>query len=153
MKRENVGVVTPSESNQPILASRCRPCPRLNDVSDWHERGGETMIHCPPMPTLKDRPTLADYQAYVTLLEQERGFANQSAVEKCLLLGEEIGELFKAVRNATNMGVDETATTTPIGEELADVLIYLCSIANRFEVDLEAAFRAKEVKNHMRTWK
>jgi NTP pyrophosphatase (non-canonical NTP hydrolase) len=36
---------------------------------------------------------------------------------------------------------------------LADCLIYLCAIANRYGIDLEAAFRAKEAKNRERTWK
>ena len=39
-----------------------------------------------------------------------------------------------------------------VADELADVLIFLCSIANRYDVDLEAAFRDKEVLNKSRTW-
>jgi len=31
-------------------------------------------------------------------------------------------------------------------------LIYLCSIANRLNIDLETAFRQKEVINHNRQW-
>ena len=104
------------------------------------------------MPTLCDRPTLGDFQAYVTQLERERGFSNQTALEKCLLLGEEIGELFKSVRKATKMGIDQTASVAPVADELADVLIYLCSIANRLGVSLESAFRAKEEQNHRRRW-
>jgi NTP pyrophosphatase (non-canonical NTP hydrolase) len=104
------------------------------------------------MPTLCDRPTLSEFQAYVAQLERERGFAEQTALEKCLLLGEEIGELFKSVRKAVNMKIDQTASVTPVAEELADILIYLCSIANRFGVSLESAFRAKEEENHRRRW-
>ncbi|MGF1733595.1 hypothetical protein [Photobacterium kasasachensis] len=47
------------------------------------------------MPELKKNPTLAEFQQYVYELEIERGFADQNAQTKCLLLGEEIGELFK----------------------------------------------------------
>ena len=104
------------------------------------------------MPVLAPKPTLADLQLYVSELEVERGFAGQSAVEKCLLLGEEVGELFKSVRKATRMGVDPSSTVAPVAEELADLLIYLCSVANRFEVDLEAAFRKKEERNSQRSW-
>ena len=50
------------------------------------------------MPTLKESPTLKDFQQYVNELEVERGFEKDSAIIKCLLLGEEVGELFKAVR-------------------------------------------------------
>ena len=48
------------------------------------------------MPELNKNPLLKDYQAYVAALETERGFCSQSAKDKCLLLGEEVGELFKA---------------------------------------------------------
>lgn len=32
------------------------------------------------------------------------------------------------------------------------LFIYLCAIANRYNVDLEKAFLAKEAKNKQRTW-
>lgn len=38
-------------------------------------------------------------------------------------------------------------------DELADLIIYLCAIANRYEIDLEQAFREKEEINKERTWK
>ena len=104
------------------------------------------------MPKLNEHPTLADFQRYVAELEMERGFEDQTVRDKCLLLGEEIGELFKAIRRADGLKVDHESTFGEIGDELADVLIYLCAIANRCDVDLEAAFRAKEVVNHRRTW-
>ena len=103
------------------------------------------------MPSLSPDPLLADLQRYVAELEQERGFADQGVIEKCLLLGEEIGELFKAVRTQQGLKVDVPGGE--VGEELADILIYLCAIANRLDVDLEAAFRAKEAKNHGRRWR
>ncbi|MCX6099965.1 MAG: pyrophosphohydrolase [Candidatus Bipolaricaulota bacterium] len=78
-----------------------------------------------PLPL---RGTLADFQRYVAELERERGFDDQTARDKCLLLGEEVGELFRAVRRAEG------------------------AIANRYGVDLEAAFRAKEAKNRERAW-
>ena len=104
------------------------------------------------MPRLNDHPTLADFQVYVANLEAERGFADQSARDKCLLLGEEIGELFKAVRKAEGLKVDADSEFGSIPEELADIFIYLCAIANRYNVDLETAFRDKEVINHQRSW-
>ena len=42
---------------------------------------------------LKSDPTLGDFQDYVRKLEDERGFTDQSAIEKCLLLGEELATL------------------------------------------------------------
>lgn len=58
------------------------------------------------MPSLKSNPTLSDLQRYVSELEQERGFAHQDVLQKCLLLGEEVGELFKTIRK--RKGTKET---------------------------------------------
>ena len=104
------------------------------------------------MPTLNEHPTLADFQAYVAKLETERGFADQSVRDKCLLLGEEIGELFKAVRKAEGLKVDVSSQFGTVSEELADIFIYVCAIANRYGIDLEVAFREKEAINHQRSW-
>jgi NTP pyrophosphatase (non-canonical NTP hydrolase) len=98
-------------------------------------------------------PTLRDFQEYVKRLEAERGFTQQNAIEKCLLLGEEMGELFKAVRKTMKLKTDVNANIGSIDEELADIMIYVCSIANRFDIDLEDAFRKKEEHNKKRTWK
>jgi len=105
------------------------------------------------MPNLNQNPTLANFQNYVSELETERGFAHQTIIDKCLLLGEEVGELFKAVRKSEGLAVDENSSFTEIGDELTDILIYLCAVANRKGIDLEKAFREKEEKNKKRTWK
>jgi NTP pyrophosphatase (non-canonical NTP hydrolase) len=78
---------------------------------------------------------------------------NQTIIDKCLLLGEEVGELFKAVRKSEGLAVDSNSSFTEIGDELTDIFIYLCAIANRKGIDLEEAFRKKEVKNKLRIWK
>ena len=104
------------------------------------------------MPELKQNPTLKDFQNYVTQLEKERGFTDQTVLQRSLLLGEEVGELFKAIRKSQNIGVDQKSTIGSVDEELADVLIFVCSIANRFGIDLEKAFREKEEINKKRTW-
>ena len=105
------------------------------------------------MPELKDQPTLSNYQNYVNQLEKERGFSDQSTIDKCLLLGEEVGELFKAVRKTEGLAMDSNSRVTEVGDELTDIFIYLCAIANRNNIDLEKAFRAKEEVNKKRTWK
>ncbi|SDH91648.1 NTP pyrophosphatase, house-cleaning of non-canonical NTPs [Vibrio xiamenensis] len=104
------------------------------------------------MPILKANPQLVDFQNYVKELEVERGFSDQRVNDKCLLLGEEVGELFKAVRKAEGIAVDPQSKVGDIGDELADIFIYLCSIANRYQIDLESAFVNKEQKNSQRTW-
>lgn len=106
------------------------------------------------MLKLKSNPTVQDFQRYVLQLEKERGFDNQNATQKGLLLGEEVGELFKAMRkHEAQLRVDENSQVYDVADELADVFIYLCAIANRYEVDLEEAFRQKEEKNKTRVWK
>jgi len=105
------------------------------------------------MPNLTKNPTLENFQNYVAELETERGFANQTVIDKCLLLGEEVGELFKAVRKSEGLAVDSNSNFTEIGDELTDIFIYLCAIANRKGIDLEKAFREKEEKNKNRIWK
>ena len=47
-------------------------------------------------------------------------------------LGEEVGELYKAVRE--NSGIEE---------EIADIFAWLLSVANLLNVDVEVAFRKK----------
>lgn len=104
------------------------------------------------MPNLATNPDLKALQKYVTELEQERGFLDNTIQQQCLFLGEEIGELFKAVRKQQKMKVDGKSVVGSVDEELADILIYLCSIANRLDIDLEQAFRDKEEVNKQRTW-
>lgn len=104
------------------------------------------------MPELNKMPTLLDFQRYVAELEVERGFAEQGVREKCLLLGEEVGELFKAIRKAEGIATDPRSTIGDIGDELTDVFIFMCAIANRYDIDLEQAFLAKEAVNKQRTW-
>lgn len=92
-------------------------------------------------------------QEYVALTEIQRHFDTQNSVEKCLLLGEEVGELFKAVRKSSGLAVDPQSDTKEVGNELADILNYLLAIANRFQIDLGEAFLTKELINQTRTWK
>ena len=39
-----------------------------------------------------------------------------------------------------------------MGAEIVDVLNYLLAIANRLDIDVEAAFREKNARNLERTW-
>lgn len=104
------------------------------------------------MPTLPDNPTMRDFHAYVRRMEEERGFTDETPLEQCLLLGEEIGELFKAVRKCSDLKTDERRDCGSVEHELADIFIYTCCLANRFNIDLEDAFRKKEEINKQRTW-
>ena len=105
------------------------------------------------MMQLSATPTLADFQKYVADMKAERGFNTTDAVYECLLLGEEVGELFKAVRkNRKGSHIETGSTAGDIEEELADIFIFLCGIANISGIDLETAFRNKEEVNKQRQW-
>ncbi|MDB5259109.1 MAG: hypothetical protein JWO73_317 [Candidatus Taylorbacteria bacterium] len=106
------------------------------------------------MRTLKENPTLADIQEYVGVLERELGFDKTTTnLQSALQLGEEVGELFKAIRKAEKMRVAGDAKIGSIDEELADILIFISAIANRYSIDLEKALRNKEEINKKREWK
>jgi NTP pyrophosphatase (non-canonical NTP hydrolase) len=69
-------------------------------------------------------------------------------------MGEEVGELFKAIRGY-NQYYEKPKSKDPKGdvaEEIVDVFNYLLAIANRLDIDLEAAFRKKNARNIMRSW-
>ena len=102
--------------------------------------------------SLKNNPTMQDFQAYVLDMENERGFT-KDVLQNCLMMGEEVGELFKAIRKNNNLQIDHNSKVGSVDEELVDVFIYLCAIANKFDVDLEKAFRDKEEINKKRVWK
>lgn len=106
------------------------------------------------MLELKSNPTLKDFQDYVLKMKKERGFNTSDKFYECCLLAEECGELISAIRKNTKGGkVGSGSTVGNISEELADVLIYVCSLANIHGIDLEEAFRAKEEINKTRSWK
>ena len=97
--------------------------------------------------------TLGELQRYIEREAKKRGFAHQTALQKCLILGEEVGELFKAVRKEEKMPVGEHSQVGTISEELADVLMYVCTIASFYGVDLEKAFRDKDKIHSTRVWR
>ena len=61
-----------------------------------------------------------------------------------------VGELFQALRKKIRINIDHDPKFGSVDEELADILFHLCSIANRFKIDLEKAFRNKEQINKNR---
>lgn len=105
------------------------------------------------MLNLGPNPTLKDIQNYVKEMEKERGFDKDSIIQKCLHLGEETGELFRSLRKNQGTKVDPNKDSGDPALEMADIVILLCAIANRSDVDLEQAFRDKEEINKQRIWK
>lgn len=116
----------------------------------------------PPPLALPEGADLAALQRYVHDLEALHGWLDTDLVHNCFLMGEEVGEVFAAVRavhehdarsadEASGVG-DRPALVDEVGDELVDVLNYLLALANRLDIDLEAAFRRKNRRNETRTW-
>jgi NTP pyrophosphatase (non-canonical NTP hydrolase) len=104
------------------------------------------------MQPLSCGASLPDIQSYVAKMETERGLDGQDLTDQCLKLGEEVGELYRAVRKLQGQPQDPAGRVAHVAEEAADALILLASIANRCGIDLETAFRDKEAHNESRTW-
>lgn len=82
----------------------------------------------------------------------ERGFTDTTIPELFMYLSEETGELSKAARQCIGMHCDDNSKKKEVSHELADVFEYLLDIANKFDIDLESAFREKEEINNKRVW-
>lgn len=103
--------------------------------------------------SLKENPTLQDFQRYVMEMVEERGFKNETTEQVFMLFLEECGEMAKAARKSSGVKTDSNSEQFHFSEEVADVFIYLLDICNHFCVDLEKAFREKEEINKKRVWK
>lgn len=103
------------------------------------------------MSVLKNQATLRELQDYVAEAEAERRHDHEAMAKKFLMLVEEVGELMTADRKKPKtIKPDHNPEFASLDEELADILAYLCSIANHLGIDLEAAFRNKEEINKKR---
>ncbi len=105
------------------------------------------------MPNLQENPTLKDFQKYIEEMVRERGFTDETIPELFMLFLEECGEMAKAARKLEKVKSDPNSKEHLLEEEIADVFIYLLDICNKFNIDLEKAFREKEKINKKRTWK
>lgn len=106
------------------------------------------------MASFPDYPTLPHLQLYQKQVCEERGWDKTSDLETFLLFTEEVGELAKGIRNRMALYIEKGKSLNPdeLEGEFADVLSYLMELANRFDVDIETAYRKKEAKNAQREW-
>lgn len=94
--------------------------------------------------------TLAQYQQLMRDLARERNFNEESVSEVFGLLVEEVGELAKAIRKVNGQKIGAHSKVHSVEDEAADVFWLLIDLCNRLDIDLAAAFDAKEVKNRSR---
>lgn len=111
------------------------------------------------MIELEPRAPIAAYQRYIHDLEALHGWLDVDLVHNCFLMGEEVGELFKAVRRYNRLfeqgdaePIAQEEARAHVAEEIVDVLNYLLAISNRLGLDLEESFRRKNAENQRRTW-
>ncbi|HLB50628.1 MAG TPA: MazG nucleotide pyrophosphohydrolase domain-containing protein [Patescibacteria group bacterium] len=101
---------------------------------------------------LPKNPQLHDFQEYMREIVRERGFEEETVPELFMLFLEECGEMAKAARKMQNIKSDKNSKEYNIAHEIADVFIYLLEICNKYDIDLERAFREKEEVNKKRSW-
>ncbi len=104
------------------------------------------------MEQLSVGASLPSIQDYVRRMEIERGLDRQDITSQCLKLGEEVGELHRAVRKMQGQPQDPQGRAADVGDEAVDALILLMSIVNRCGINLEETFRVKEARNEARIW-
>lgn len=107
------------------------------------------------MRPLSDDPSLSEFQSWVREMKAVNGWTPVDFRHELALLVEEVGELAKAQRKQSshgNLTADQRGKQDDIGEEIADVLIYLFSLGNIENIDIAAALKAKIEKNRQREW-
>ena len=107
------------------------------------------------MIALREDASMHEYQDYIRQLDALHGWQGADIVRKCFLMGEEVGELFGAIRTLDRLDAADPrrpAAVAHAGEEIVDVLNYLLALANRLDIDVEAAFREKNRRNQLRRW-
>lgn len=93
--------------------------------------------------------TLKAIQQHLALTCKERGWDKKSVEKVFMYLTEELGELAKEVRN---QATPNKADKAKLELELADVFNYVLEIANRYDIDLAAAYAKKSAINEKRDW-
>lgn len=105
---------------------------------------------------LTENKSLKEIQQYIADILKLRGFSEETAEQKMLMLTEEVGEVAKAIRkDKAKMGIDNSKINNydTIESEIADVFIVLVSLCNVLKIDLFTAIKDKEKDNINRTWK
>ena len=129
----------------------------LNAVQDLLKQSEETAA-APPPPSAADADTSCD--SLLAVRNRLRAFAQAREWDQfhtprniCLALVGEVGELCECFQWKGDAGAAlglpnwEAKKRDALGEELADVLLYLVRLADKCDVDLAAVTAAKLAKN------
>jgi NTP pyrophosphatase (non-canonical NTP hydrolase) len=89
-------------------------------------------------------------QRYYRTAALRRGWSAESTRDTLLLMTEELGELARAVRKVEGLARHQQDSIANVGEELADMQLYLVHLANGLGLDLAEAVTLKERVNARR---
>ena len=102
------------------------------------------------------KENLSGMQKYFSKKIIERGFDKETEKDLLILILEELGELSNTIRTFSGLKIKKESLKQKkkfdVGEELADILIYIIILANKFGVDLYNAIKIKEIENEKREW-
>ena len=115
------------------IANRCS----VNLSAGFHERTG------------LQAPTLGDIQTYAAAT----GHANDGLFRLCLHVGEQAGDINRAIRKLHGHPTDPHGRHVTPSQKCLDLITALAAIAHYLDVSLEDAFRAKELINNTRVWR
>ena len=134
-----IPVICCETPRDPIVASKVTV---VGDVSEVHQ----SLLSQVSLPG----QGLERLQRYYRTAADRRGWSNESAKDTLLLLTEELGELARAVRKLEGIARHQPDVEMNVGDELADMQLYLVHLANSLGLDLAAAVTRKEVVNSRR---
>lgn len=101
---------------------------------------GESPVGDPGRP-------LRALQDYYATAAARRGYEHETPQDTMLLLTEELGELARAVRKYVGLVRDGAYDRSEVGEEIADVQLYLVHLANVLGADIAKSVTEKERVN------
>lgn len=120
----------------PVIAAGVARVGAMRDVNS-------KLIDHSGMPGL----ALRRLQLYYDSVAQRRGWSGESARDTLLLLTEELGELARSVRKLEGLARHQPDMQQNVGQELADMQLYLVHLANGLGLDLAGVVTAKERVN------
>ncbi|MHB8688970.1 MAG: MazG nucleotide pyrophosphohydrolase domain-containing protein [Candidatus Dormibacteraceae bacterium] len=135
-----IPVFTDIQPADPVMASMVQV---VASVDDAIELAVTSSIADPGRP-------LRALQVYYAAIAERRGYANESAQDTMLLLTEELGELARAVRKNVGLVREGGYGHEDVGEEIADVQLYLVHLANILGADIAKSVTDKERINDQR---
>lgn len=101
----------------------------------------------------KQNLCLSDLQTFHQHLDREKQF-DTDLLRNSAYLTEEVGEVIHAIRKfrQAHNSLNAQAARAHLGEELADCLAYILTLANYAEINLQEAYCDKMLRNLQRTW-